>query len=166
MRSSSRAALPAVGSPVQPQSSSCRSPRGYADEFRPGRTGTLDSMAYDLAFWTDTRTERPEPNTIYAELLAGRAVEGIGPFNAVATLDALAEKLPGLKPSPTTATGSATWEAPSGATVFEFSWSPQHLIVTARGRYTGDQMNTIIDVGTDVGGGRLYDPQTDERFDR
>ena len=103
-------------------------------------------MAYDLALWTDTRTERPEPSTVYSALLEGRAVEGIGPFSALAMLDALAEKLPGFKPSPTMATGSATWEAPAGAAVFEFNWSPQHLVATARGRYTGDQMNTIIDI--------------------
>lgn len=121
-------------------------------------------MAYDLVFWTDTRADRPEPKHIYTELVSGRAVEGLGHFDTPALLRALSDAFPAMVPSPTEATGSAAWEAPDGKTVFEFTWSPRHLLATARGRYSDDQMNAIIDLGIDVGGGRLYDPQTDERF--
>ena len=122
-------------------------------------------MAYDLAFWNDPRTERPEPKVIYAELVGGGTVEGLAPFNAAAMLDALAQEFPGVTPSPVAAAGTTAWEDPDASAVFEFTWSPQHLVATARGSFTGDQMNAIIDLGVDVGGGRLYDPQTDERFD-
>ncbi len=47
----------------------------------------------------------------------------------------------------------------------EFSWSPQHLVATARGNIENDDMNGTIDICVDVGGARLYDPQTGERFD-
>jgi hypothetical protein len=122
-------------------------------------------MAYDLAFWTDTRTDRPAPSAVHDALAGGGSVDGLGPFDALAMLDALAERFPGMQPPPTEATGQAAWEAPDGQTVFEFTWSPQHLVATARGRFDGDQMNAIIDAGVDIGGGRLYDPQTGERFD-
>jgi hypothetical protein len=121
-------------------------------------------MAYDLAFWVDVRDVRPEPNDIYQRLVDGQAVDGLGRFNTRSALAELATRFPGLVP-PDGETGWTVWEAPDASSVFEFAWSSQHLIVTARGAYTSDQMNWIIDVSVDVGGGRLYDPQTRERFD-
>ena len=123
-------------------------------------------MSYDLAFWADSRADRPDPQQVYEDLQGGATVEGLGPFDTRAALEVLGEKFPGLTPPPVDTVGATAWEAPDDSAVFEFSWSPQHLVATARGRYTNEQMNEIIDVGTGVGGGRLYDPQTGERFDR
>jgi hypothetical protein len=78
-------------------------------------------------------------------------------------LDALTDQFVGLA-APTGDEGYTAWEGPNHETVFEFNWSPQNLMATARGRYSNDQMNVIIDIGIEVGGGRLYDPQTGERF--
>jgi hypothetical protein len=122
-------------------------------------------VAYDLAFWTDPRPIRPEPQQVYDQLQSGGTVDGLGHFDTPAALEALGEKFPGLTPPPTASAGATAWEAPDRSAVFEVSWSPQHLIATARGRYTNDQMNQVIDVCIEVGGGRLYDPQTGERFD-
>ena len=122
-------------------------------------------MSYDLAFWTDSRANRPDPQQVYDDLQGGATVEGLGPFDSQAALEALGEKFHGLTPLPTNTVGTTAWEAPDNSTVFEFSWSPQHLVATARGRYTNDQMNDVIDICIEVGGGRLYDPQTGERFD-
>ena len=122
-------------------------------------------MSYDLAFWTDSRPTRPDPRQVYDQLLGGATVEGLGPFDSRAALEALGSKFPGLTPPPAAPEGVTAWEAPGASVVFEFSWSPQHLVATARGRYTNDQMNDVINICIDVGGGRLYDPQTGERFD-
>ena len=92
-------------------------------------------------------------------------MDGLGPFDTRAVLEALGVKFPGLTPPPTAPVGAAAWEAQDNSTVFEFSWSPQHLVATARGRYTNDQMNDVVNTCIEVGGGRLYDPQTGERFD-
>jgi hypothetical protein len=121
-------------------------------------------MSYDLAFWTDPRPERPEPQTVYKDLLDGLVVDGLGQFETRVALRALAEHFLGFAP-PSDESGTAYWESPDGRSVFEFSWSPQYLLATARGQYTNEQMNNIIDVCVDLGGGRLYDPQTGERFD-
>jgi hypothetical protein len=122
-------------------------------------------VSYDLAFWTDLRPIRPEPQQVYDQLQSGATVDGLGPFDTRAVLVVLGEKFPGLTPPPSAPAGTTAWKASDNSTAFEFTWSPQHLIATARGRYTNDQMNEIIDVGIEVGGGRLYDPQTGERFD-
>ena len=122
-------------------------------------------MSYDLAFWTDPRPTRPEPQQIYDQLQGGATVDGLGSFDTRAALERLSGRFPGLTPPPTTPTGATTWEAPDNSTVFEFSWSPQHIVATARGHYTNDQMNDVIDICIELGGGRLYDPQTGERFD-
>lgn len=121
-------------------------------------------MSYDLVFWTDHRTDRPEPSEIYQALLAGQPVRGLDPFDARQALAGLAPHFPGLTPTGD-ATGYLAWEAPDASVVFEFSWSPQHLLATARGRYTNEQMNEIIESAITSGGGRLFDPQTGERFD-
>lgn len=123
----------------------------------------LRAMSYDLVFWTDARPDRPDPQSTYRDLIDGATVEGLGPFNAQAVLDALSDQFAGLAAHAGNA-GYTVWEGPNNETVFEFNWSPQYLMVTARGNYTNEQMNVIIDVGTQVGGGSLYDPQTGERF--
>jgi hypothetical protein len=46
----------------------------------------------------------------------------------------------------------------------KFSWSSQHLLATARGDYTNDQMKAVIDTCLDLGAA-LYDPQTGDRID-
>ena len=121
-------------------------------------------MSYDLVFWTDNRAIRPDPNMVYQALLNEQSVEDLGSFDTSAVLSALRSYFPGFEPG-AESTGSAFWEAVDASSVFEFSWSDQHLLATARGRYTNDQMNSIIDVCIEVGGGRLFDPQTGERFD-
>lgn len=121
-------------------------------------------MAYDLVFWTDLRGARPDPKVIYQALLDEQPVEGLGPFQTSQVLAALSGYFPGLTPS-NDAVGSTVWEAPDASSIFEFSWSPQHLLAVAHGTYSDEQMNSIIEVCVEIGGGRLYDPQTDERFD-
>ena len=120
-------------------------------------------MSYDLVFWTDTRADRPRPQEIYAALIAGETVPGLGEFDTAAVLRSLGEVFGGFAGSGPS--GQEYWESPDGETVLEISWSAQHLLVTARGDYSDDVLNSVIDVGLDVGGGRLYDPQTGERFD-
>lgn len=120
-------------------------------------------VAYDLAFWAGPRTSR-EPSSIYMDLLNGQEVPGLRPFAISEVLNELQARFPGLR-APLGA-GQANWESNPPGAVFEFSWSQQHLLATARGTFTNDQMNSIIDVCVTVGDARLYDPQTNERFDR
>ena len=121
-------------------------------------------MSYDLVFWADPRRDRPDPQSVYCDLVDGATVEGLGSFNARGMLDALTVQFVGLA-APPEDEGYTAWESPNNETAFEFNWSPQYLMATARGKYSNDQMNVIIDFGIEVGGGRLYDPQTGERFD-
>ena len=118
-------------------------------------------MAYELAFWSDPHPEERDPKAVYLALGGETLVEGLGDFAVEATLVALADLFPGL--AATGATGRADWEG-NDASV-EFSWSPQHLIAIPRGDVSTDQVNAIIDTCIEVGGARLYDPQTGERFD-
>lgn len=119
-------------------------------------------MSYDLAFWAGPRSSR-EPASIYQDLMDGHAVDSLGTFATAPVLAALEAKFPGLS-APLEA-GQAFWESNPAGVMFEFFWSEQHLVAMARGQFTNDQMNAVIDVCVSVGGGRLYDPQTDERFD-
>ena|SRR5689334_5080269 len=122
-------------------------------------------MSYDLVFWRDQRSLRPDPVGIYEALLAGQAVPDLDQLAIEPTLRALAERFPGIQPSPSGETGRAVWEGPNLETVIEFEWSPQHLLAITRGSCTNEQMNVIIDICVGIGGARLYDPQINERFD-
>jgi hypothetical protein len=122
-------------------------------------------VSYDLAFWRDPRSERPDPAGIYNALLDGRTVPDLDEFAVEPTLRALAERFPGLELAPAGEAGYAVWEGPGREAVVEFSWSSQHLTATARGNVTRQQMNSIIDICVHVAGARLYDPQVNERFD-
>jgi hypothetical protein len=120
-------------------------------------------VSYDLVFWRDERSLRPDPVGIYEALLAGQVVPDLGQFAIEPALRALAGHFPGIQPSGET--GHAVWESPSLETVIEFSWSPQHLLAITRGGRTNEQVNVIIDICVGIGGARLYDPQVNERFD-
>lgn len=89
-------------------------------------------MAYDLVFWTDSRADRPDPNSIPRALIDGATVAGLGSFNARGVLHALTNHFDGLA-APAGEVGYKVWEGPNLEAVFEFSWSPQHLMATARG---------------------------------
>jgi len=119
-------------------------------------------VGYDLAFWSDKRRLRPQPRKVYAKLVEGQRVRGLDNFAAAEVVAALSDRFPGMV---TDGSGYGSYELPSGAGVFEFSWSAQHLVVSARGSVSDDEMNAVIDICVDIGGARLYDPQTDERFD-
>ena len=122
-------------------------------------------MSYDLVFWRDQRSLRPDPMGIYKALLAGQVVPDLDQFAIEPTLRALGELFPGIQPSPSGETGHAVWESPNLDAAIEFEWSSQHLIAITRGRCTNEQMNAIIDICLGIGGARLYDPQINERFD-
>lgn len=125
-------------------------------------------MGYDLAFWCDDNPSERDPQAVYEALLAGRQVEGLGAFRLDAALAALAQRFPGMHGDGAAAAQVgkyASWDRADGAAAVEFSWSPQHLLATARGAVSNDEMNAIIDICVGIGGARLYDPQTGERFD-
>jgi hypothetical protein len=122
-------------------------------------------VSYDLVFWRDPRSERPDPEGIFHALVDGRPVPGLDQLAVEATVRALAERFPGVEPPPAGEAGYSVWEGPDMQAVIEFSWSPQHLMATARGGVTKEQLNWIIDICVDVAGARLYDPQVNERFD-
>jgi len=124
---------------------------------------TLKPMSYDLAFWCDPIAGQRDPQAVYESLQGGQAVEGLGDFSLDATLASLAARFPGM--DVTSANRFTAWERSDNSAVIEFSWSSQHLVATARGDVGNDDMNAIIDICVDVGGARLYDPQTGERFD-
>ena len=119
-------------------------------------------MGYDLAFWCDPQPSERDAQAVYETLLDGREADGLGAFAVEATLAELAQRFPGMTHE---APGYAVWERGDDAAVIEFSWSAQHLVATARGTVSNDELNAIVDICVDVGGGRLYDPQTGERFD-
>lgn len=86
-------------------------------------------------------------------------------INEDGSLARLPERFPNLVPPPIDPAGWTAWEAADGSAAIELNWSPQYLVATPRGSYTNDQMNWIIGICVDVADGRLYDPQTGERFD-
>jgi hypothetical protein len=125
----------------------------------------LGCVSYDLMFWRDQRDQRPAPASIYHALLAGRLAPDLGQLAIEPTLQALAERFPGIEPPPAGKAGNAVWWSPDLKAVIEFSWSSQHLLAITRGDCTNEQLNSIINICVGVGGARLYDPQINERFD-
>ncbi|TWE11727.1 hypothetical protein [Rudaeicoccus suwonensis] len=117
-------------------------------------------MGYDLAFWKGPRTAR-KPEAIYIDLQNGVAVPDVEALSMADVLSALETAFAGLERLDEHQ--QAFWDPADQKTVIEFAWSEQHFVATARGAYTNEQLNTIIDVGTSVGA-RLYDPQVDVRF--
>lgn len=119
-------------------------------------------MSYDLAFWCDPTPAGRDAQVVYETLMDGREVEGLDALEVDATVAALTHRFPGMSRD---APGCAVWERGDGSAVVEFAWSRQHLVAMARGSVSNDEMNAIIDICLRVGGARLYDPQTGERFD-
>ena len=109
-------------------------------------------MSYDLAFWCDPKPAGRDAQVVYETLVDGREVEGLDTFEVEATVAALALRFPGMSRA---ASGCAVWERGDGAAAVEFAWSRQHLVATARGKVSNDEMNAIVDICVGVGGARL-----------
>jgi hypothetical protein len=119
-------------------------------------------MSYDLAFWRQAPTVTQPADEIYNALLGGQRVEGVidlqlGPF-----LEAIVGRFPGAVREPNGDGEWIFWEDRSGSSMFEVSWSPQHVLVNCRG-ISEDAMNELIDIAIEHGCS-LYDPQVNHRF--
>ncbi|MCW2785063.1 MAG: hypothetical protein JWP74_1580 [Marmoricola sp.] len=121
-------------------------------------------MSYDLAFWRDSRDIRPEPQATYQALVSGESVDGIDVIGVDQILLAILATFPEAVREPNGEHEWVVWESPTDVGMFEVVWSDKHVLVSLRGAGT-DTVNAIIDVCISRGT-RLYDPQTDERFDR
>ena len=114
-----------------------------------------------LVFWSEDGATEPPVET-YRALLDGRTPTGLAPLPLDQALTALADAVTGFDPLPAVGGPCPVFAEVDGAIV-ELSWSPAHVLVELRGRWTGDLANRVIDVMLQYDC-PLYDPQIDERF--
>ena len=115
-------------------------------------------MSYTLAFWQDG--DDLDPQDTYSRLREGSRVDGVTDVDAAQVDRALTERLVGWRRDENVLLppGSSPDEGPA----FDVLVAEQYVDFTAYGA-DGDDLNAIIDVMRPLGF-RLYDPQTDDRF--
>lgn len=111
-------------------------------------------MSYDLVFWKQRPDSTAAPREIYEALTDERRVAGLEPLHLDDIFRAIEAAFPGFQ------TQRAWNGGDRGA--FEFSASEFFVCFSCHGM-SGDDMNTIIDIGARFGC-PLYDPQVDQRF--
>ena len=120
-------------------------------------------MSYDLAFWRQEQQLPQLPNAIYAALLDGERVQGLSDLDVESFLAAILERFPTATREPNGDAEWIVWTTPDSQAGFQAEWSRQHVVVFCRGT-SGGLMKRLIEIAADHGC-RLYDPQTNERFD-
>jgi hypothetical protein len=124
--------------------------------------GILPCVSYDLVFWKSAGPAA-DPAATYDRLANREHAEGIEELPIEQFLHALAGAFPGSVREPNGSDEWQIWDAPDGSRGFETWWSPFHVETFCRG-LTDDEMNRIIDVALSFHC-RLFDPQTNERFE-
>ena len=117
-------------------------------------------MSYNLAFWSGG--DDLDPADTYRRIDGTEPVEGVVPVDRELVVQSFAERLPGWTwggqflspPGVDPENGSPSFDVDIGAQMVQFVGYGM----------TGDAANAIIDAMRPLGF-RLYDPQTDERFE-
>jgi hypothetical protein len=120
-------------------------------------------VSYDLVFWRQAGPVAEPPAAIYRDLLEGRQVDGLLELEVDGFLRAILERFPDAVREPNGSAEWICWSAPDAHGSFQAEWSAQHVIVFCRW-LSNEDMNRLIDIALEHDC-RLYDPQTDERFD-
>jgi hypothetical protein len=79
-------------------------------------------MSYDLAFWKQKPTCTAPPSSIYADLLEGRAVDGLETIPTAEFVARIHHRFPGI-----TTDGALTFWQGGNRGVFELYSSDQHV---------------------------------------
>jgi hypothetical protein len=115
------------------------------------------SVSYDLSFWKQKPRVRLDPQAVYERLLEGERIEGLVDLPVDRILARIAETfVDGWE-----RLDEYNWEAAEGS--FQVHVSPQHFLISSYS-LPGEVLNLFIDIGLEFGC-RLYDPQTDVRFE-
>lgn len=120
-------------------------------------------VSYDLIFWTQKPgAGAADPAVVYTRLMEGEPVDGIAVLPIEDMVSDLSRAFPDAVREPNGTGEWLVWEESSRPAVLEVTWTDQYLHASCR-NLTNDELNRVIDVAV-AHGGRLYDPQTRERF--